>query len=192
MACSTPFLNASEAARQLGVSTKALRLYEQRGLLTPERTPAGYRTYGPEMMARAAAIVALRALGLSVAQVSRVLEGDPQSLEPALAAHEATLHAEIRRLVNTIDKVQRLRADLARGQAPADGGLARLLNPSAGFSVSFDLPWPWGGERFETGEIRPLNYIIGPLGSGKTRLAMRLAEKLPNAAFLGLERIKDG
>jgi DNA-binding transcriptional MerR regulator len=192
MACSTPFLNASEAARQLGVSTKALRLYEQRGLLTPERTPAGYRTYGPEMMARAAAIVALRALGLSVAQVSRVLEGDPQSLEPALAAHEATLHAEIRRLVNTIDKVQRLRADLARGQAPADGELARLLNPSAGFSVSFDLPWPWGGERFETGEIRPLNYIIGPLGSGKTRLAMRLAEKLPNAAFLGLERIKDG
>jgi hypothetical protein len=37
-----------------------------------------------------------------------------------------------------------------------------------------------------------LNYIIGPLGSGKTRLAMRLAETLPNAAFLGLARSADG
>lgn len=189
---STPFLSASEAARQLGVSTKALRLYEQRGLITPQRTAAGYRTYSPATMTRAAEIVALRTLGLSLAQVSRVLQGDPQSLEPALAAHEALLEGEIRRLVNTIDKVRALRADLAQGQAPADGELAGLLNPPARFNTSFELPWPWGGERFELGEIRPLNYIIGPLGSGKTRLAMRLAEKLSNAAFLGLERTVDG
>ena len=141
---------------------------------------------------RAAEIVALRALGLSLAQVEQVLEGDPQSLEPALAAHEATLEAGIRQLVDTIAKVKGLRADLARGQAPADGELARLLNPSSEFSTAFELPWPWGGERFELREIRPLNYIIGPLGSGKTRLALCLAEKLPNAAFLGLDRIKDG
>jgi DNA-binding transcriptional MerR regulator len=192
MTCSTAFFTASEAARRLGVSTKALRLYEQRGLVTPERTAAGYRTYGPDEMSRAAEIVALRALGLSVAQVSRVLEGDPQSLASALAAHEATLEGEIRRLVNTIDKVRGLRADLARGQAPADGELTRLLNPSSELSTAFELPWPWGGERFELREIRPLNYIVGPLGSGKTRLALCLAEKLPNAAFLGLERIHDG
>lgn len=36
------------------------------------------------------------------------------------------------------------------------------------------------------------NYIVGPLGSGKTRLALRLAEVLPSAAFLGLERVEDG
>jgi hypothetical protein len=34
------FLNPSEAARQLGVSAKALRLYEERGLLAPARTAA--------------------------------------------------------------------------------------------------------------------------------------------------------
>ena len=106
MRCSTPFLSASEAARQLGVSTKALRLYEQRGLVAPARTVAGYRTYGPEEMNRAAEIVALRALGLSLAQVAQVLKGDPQSLEPALAAHEATLEAEIRQLVETIAKIR--------------------------------------------------------------------------------------
>jgi len=186
------FLSASAAAERLGVTTKALRLYEQRGLVTPGRTAAGYRAYGPDEMLRASEIVALRALGLSVAQVARVLEGDPQSLESALAAHEASLERKIREFVGSIDKIRGMRADLARGQVPANGELARLRNASTGFGTAFDLPWPWGGERFELREIRPLNYIIGPLGSGKTRLAIRLAETLPNAAFLGLERVKDG
>jgi DNA-binding transcriptional MerR regulator len=82
------FLNPSEAAKRLGVSAKALRLYEQRGLIAPIRTDAGWRAYGPAEMARAAEIVALRALGLSLAQVARVLAGDSQELEPALAAHQ--------------------------------------------------------------------------------------------------------
>ena len=192
MSSSAQFLNPSEAAKRLGVSAKALRLYEQRGLVAPVRTAAGWRAYGPDEMARAAEIAALRALGLSLAQVARVLGGDPQGLEPALAAHQATLEGRVRQLAGTIEKVRGLRADLAQGQAPAAGELARLLEPAAELSVAFDLPWPWGGERFELRDIRPLNYIIGPLGSGKTRLAMRLAETLPGAAFLGLDRLADG
>src|SRR6187455_1567013 len=98
MRMSVRALNASAAARQLGVSTKALRLYEERGLISPRRTAAGWRAYGPGEMARAAEIVALRALGLSLAQVTRVLGGDPRGLEPALAAHQATLEGRIREL----------------------------------------------------------------------------------------------
>ena len=60
------FLSPSEAARQLNISTKALRLYEQRGLIAPRRTAAGWRAYGPDEIARAADIVELRALGLNV------------------------------------------------------------------------------------------------------------------------------
>ena len=191
MNASAPFLNPSEAARRLGVSAKALRLYEQRGLVAPVRTAAGWRAYGPGEMARAAEIASLRALGLSLAQVARVLGGDPQDLEPALAAHQATLEARVRQIAGAVEKVRGLRADLARGQAPAAGDLARLLEPAAQLVVSFDLPWPWGGERFDLRDVRPLNYIIGPLGSGKTRLIQRLAETLPDAAFLGLERLVD-
>jgi DNA-binding transcriptional MerR regulator len=188
---SAQFLNPAEAAARLGVSTKALRLYERRGLVTPGRTAAGWRVYGPDEMDRATEIVALRALGLSLAEVARVLDGDPRGLEPALAGHQASLQARIRQLASTIEKVRDLRADLARGKPPAAGDLARLLAPADASTVAFDLPWPWGGERFELRDIGALNYIIGPLGSGKTRLAQRIAETLPGATFLGLERQTD-
>lgn len=192
MSASARCLNASEAARQLGVSAKALRLYEESGLLAPVRTAAGWRAYGPGQMARAAEIVGLRALGFSLAQVERVLTGEAQGLEPALAAHQARLEAELRRLTATVEKVRTLRGEVARGKAPTAGELARLAKPTTEPIVAFDLPWPWDGERFELRELRPITYITGPLGSGKTRLAQQLAELLPRAAFLGLERLADG
>lgn len=192
MCSSDPFLNASEAAGRLGVSIKALRLYEQHGLVSPGRTAAGYRVYGPDDMVRAAEIVALRSLGLSLAQVERVLIGDPQSLKAALTAHETNLDNEIQALVRKLDKVRSIQTDLAHGQLPSNEEVTGLLNRSQKISAAFQLPWPWGGEWFEVRDVRPLNYIIGPLGSGKTRLAHRLAETLPNAAFLGLDRLDNG
>ena len=68
MNSSPQFLNPSEAAKRLGVSAKALRLYEQRGLIAPVRTAAGWRVYGPDEMARVTEIAALRELGLSLAR----------------------------------------------------------------------------------------------------------------------------
>ncbi|KAF1035053.1 MAG: Mercuric resistance operon regulatory protein [Burkholderia lata] len=183
-------LSASEAAKRLGVSVKALRLYERQGLVTPGRTPAGYRAYGPDDLARAADIAALRALGLSLTQVASVLEGDARSLSDALTTHEAALERGIQDLVGKVDRVRAIRADLARGGMPGDGELTRLLAPAAA-GVAFSLPWPWDGEWFEFRDIRPLNYIIGSLGSGKTRLAHRLADALPHAAFIGLDRLEN-
>ncbi len=189
MSSAARLLNPSEAARQLGVSTKALRLYEQRGLIKPARTLAGWRAYGPDEMARGGEIAELRALGLSLGEVARVLEGDAQTLERTLAAHEVALEDRVRQLSGTMSKVRRLRAGLRRGETPAVRELIGVLKPAPEIRVAFDLPWPWGGERFELSDIRPLNYIIGPLGSGKTRLAKRLAESLPAAAFVDVDRV---
>jgi len=184
-------LSPSQAASRLGVSGKALRLYERHGLLAPGRTRAGWRAYGPAEMARAAEIASLRALGLSLKQVARVIGGDAGDLGAALAAHEARLHAQSRQIADRLDKVRHLRSELIRGQTPAPGELAQLIDADTRLAVGFDLPWPWGGERFELDDIRPLTYLTGPLGSGKTRLAMRLAEAIPDAEFLGLERLAD-
>lgn len=192
MPASARYLSPSEAARRLGVSVKALRLYEERGLVTPLRTEAGWRAYGPEEMARATEIAGLRVLGLSLAHVARILDGDGTALEQALEAHQMALEERTRDLAAQIAKVRALRHGLAHGTAPVMSEVAGLARPAADLKVAFDLPWPWGGERFELRDIRGLNFIIGPLGSGKTRLALRIAETLPGAAFLGLDRSAAG
>ena len=121
-----------------------------------------------------------------------MLNGDAQGMAPALAAHQDVLEARLRQLADVIGNVGRLRGDLARGATPSVGELARLAVSDEAPRVAFDLPWPWGGERFELRQVRPINYIVGPLGSGKTRLAQRLAETLPGAAFVGLDRLAEG
>ncbi len=182
------YLNPSQAAARLGVSAKALRLYEARGLLTPPRTGAGWRAYGPAEMARAGEIAALRALGLSLSQTARVLGGDPSDLEPVLAVHQAALEGQGARLAETLNRIKALRADLRAGKTPSPGELAALIITRRAPAVALDLPWPWGGERFELPVLEPLTWLVGPLGSGKTRLATALAQAIPGARFVGLDR----
>lgn len=77
MNSAAPFLSPSEAARRLGASAKALRLYEQRGLITPvqgldkatqEALIAHLRRRGPELrplffLTRSNSILDLDAVG---------------------------------------------------------------------------------------------------------------------------------
>ena len=185
-------LNPAEAARHLGVSTKALRLYEERGLLKPTRTTAGWRTYGPEQMMRAREIVELRTLGLTLVEVARVLDGDASVLARALATHEAVLQARIRQLHETVHRLHKLRGELDRGSMSVASALTKVRQARDTISVAIDLPWPWNGERFELREVCRLTHIVGPLGSGKTRLAKRLADAIEGASFVALDRLRDG
>ena len=73
-------LSPAETAKRFGISIKALRLYEQRGLLKPLRaangsTGAAWRIYGPEQLARLHQILALKRLGLSLGQMGELLVG---------------------------------------------------------------------------------------------------------------------
>ena len=191
MTTSARSLTPSEAAKRLGVSAKALRLYEQRGLLSPARSAAGWRVYGPDDMACAAEIAAFRALGFSLTQIGGMLNGTPQGLDQALATQEARLESERHELAGRLTKLQDLRRQLVKGRVARESRLSGPLAAARETVVTFELPWPWGGERFELRDIKRLTYIVGPLGSGKTRFAKRLAESLPKTTFLGLERLDE-
>lgn len=172
-------LTPSQAAARLGVSAKALRLYERHGLIQPGRTAAGWRVYGHHDLERATNVASLRGIGLSLSQIDDVLHGDSTELERALNRQQARLGEEAQRIAARLDRIRSLRRAARRARA------------SDAVPIGFDLPWPWGGEWFELGEPGALNFITGPLGSGKTRFARRLAEEMPDAAFVGLERETD-
>ncbi len=183
-------LLAAEAARRLAVSVKTLRLYEQHGLLQPARSHAGYRNYSAADMRAAQDVVALRRLGLGLKQVALALAGDTNSLDAALARREAELTSQFATLHEASVRLRELRRQLAAGKVLQAGVLADGLAPQ-GAGVSFPLPWPWGGEQFTLEALAPLTYLVGPQGSGKTRLALQLVKFLPNALYVGPGRFKD-
>jgi DNA-binding transcriptional MerR regulator len=63
----------SELAKLSGVSARALRHYEDRGLLIPERTSGGYRDYSDEDVTRVAHIKAMISAGLGTSTIQRYL-----------------------------------------------------------------------------------------------------------------------
>lgn len=64
----------AEVARRTGVTRKALRHYEQLGLLRPRsRTDAGYRLYDDEALRRLDLVARAKSLGLSLAETEEFI-----------------------------------------------------------------------------------------------------------------------
>ncbi|MFF8881374.1 helix-turn-helix domain-containing protein [Streptomyces flaveolus] len=91
-----------ELAERAGVTVKTVRFYSDRGLL-PEasRSAGGHRRYGPEALGRLRLIRSLRALGLAVSEVRRVLDeedGASGVLEDAVAGRLREVGSELKAL----------------------------------------------------------------------------------------------
>ncbi|MFD0200489.1 MULTISPECIES: MerR family transcriptional regulator [Saccharothrix] len=66
-------MRIGELSRRTGVSERALRYYEEQGLLRPQRRPSGYRVYGDADVAAVRRIRVLLAAGLTLAQIVAAL-----------------------------------------------------------------------------------------------------------------------
>jgi DNA-binding transcriptional MerR regulator len=64
----------SVAADLVGMAPQTLRLYEQRGLLEPDRTDGGTRRYSPNDLDRLERIGQLLEAGLNLAGIAAVLD----------------------------------------------------------------------------------------------------------------------
>lgn len=112
-------MRIAEAARRAGVSPRALRHYEEAGLLAPARTAGGYRDYDAADVARAAQVRTMTAAGIGTALIRRYLDcvGDTTlELCPDLRAELEALGA----------RLAAEQEELALRQAR----LAGLLNPA--------------------------------------------------------------
>jgi DNA-binding transcriptional MerR regulator len=119
-------LSPGEVARRLGVSAKALRLYEQRGLIKAVRGLNGWRYYGQEELTRLHQVLALKALRLPLAQIAEVLAGGGVSLDQVLAIHETALVADAQRAERALALVRAARTRLAGGETLSIDDLATL------------------------------------------------------------------
>src|ERR1700756_2965950 len=83
-----PFLTIGEFARAARLSAKALRLYDELGLLRPFRVDewSGYRYYAPDQLERARLVAWLRRLGMPLAQIGTVVDSPPAEAAASVAA----------------------------------------------------------------------------------------------------------
>ncbi|MEM6292887.1 MAG: MerR family transcriptional regulator [Myxococcota bacterium] len=120
---STHRMKVGELARKTGKTVRALRLYEERGLLTPARSEGNFRLYGPDEVARVYWITKLQDLGFSLPQIQRLL----QTVETSTTGPDAmqSLRQSFRaRLDDTraqVEKLLQLERDLAESLAYLEG-----------------------------------------------------------------------
>jgi len=118
------------AAEKAGVSQRALRYYQELGLLTPRGcTPGGLRRYSEDDLARVARIRQLQILlGLNLDEIAIVLRGEDRMAEIRVAYHdEGTSGAERRELVReSLVLQQDLRATVEAKRQGIEGFLTDL------------------------------------------------------------------
>ncbi|WP_329287644.1 MerR family transcriptional regulator [Streptomyces sp. NBC_00691] len=85
-----------ELARRTGLTVKTIRFYSDRGIVAPtDRSPAGYRLYSIDAVARLDLVRTLRELGLDLPTIRKVVDRE-LSLPEVAAAHAEALAVQIR------------------------------------------------------------------------------------------------
>ncbi|MFJ8923784.1 MerR family transcriptional regulator [Streptomyces sp. NPDC102415] len=113
-----------ELARRTGLTVKTIRFYSDRGIVAPtDRSPAGYRLYTIDAVARLDLVRTLRELGLDLPTIRRVVDHE-LSLPEVAAAHAEALAVQIRvlRLRSAV-----LTAVAERGSTPEETELMHRL-----------------------------------------------------------------
>ena len=109
----TVTMRIGELATATGLTVRTLRHYESVGLLEPvARTESGYRVYRMQDAERLYAIVTLRRLGLSLAEIRSTLGADAGQVRSLVQRHAAEVRTRLSALVALQVTLERLDAEL--------------------------------------------------------------------------------
>jgi len=75
-------ITIGEVARRSGVAASALRFYEERGLISSERSGSGHRRYPRAVLRRIAFVVFAQRVGLTLAEIAEELAKLPADTAP--------------------------------------------------------------------------------------------------------------
>jgi MerR family copper efflux transcriptional regulator len=117
-------MRIGELAEQAGISTKAIRYYEQIGILAPPaRTASGYRAYNQTAVERLGFVRAAQAVGLTLGEIRQIIAFRDNGQAPCahvtdlLQRRTAELDARIAQLRQLRGELRQL-ADRAATLAP--------------------------------------------------------------------------
>jgi MerR family transcriptional regulator, light-induced transcriptional regulator len=129
-----PLLRIGELSRRTGVNADTLRAWERRyGLLSPSRSPGGFRLYGAEDEQRVQAMRTLMDSGLSAAEAARLARSGALPSPPA-PPDAATLEGADRRLREALERFNEAEATTVLDEAIAalsiDALMERVVLPA--------------------------------------------------------------
>ncbi|GAA3455749.1 MerR family transcriptional regulator [Dactylosporangium matsuzakiense] len=122
--CEAAHMRIGELARLTGTTPRALRYYEEQGLLHPQRRPSGYREYAPDSQYTVRHIQLLLSAGLNTATIAEIVPCIPdettvlaptcQELLDLLAEERDRIDAQIAGLTGAKDVLERIMNTSAR------------------------------------------------------------------------------
>lgn len=108
-------MTIGQMAAQAGISPRALRYYEEQGLIEPKRGDGGYRVYDEADARRLAQVLVLRSCHLPLATIRRLVHDAGADLADTLRAHlralesqGASLNAAIERTKAALTTIERM------------------------------------------------------------------------------------
>ena len=136
----------SVAADLVGMGVQNLRLYEARGLLTPERSDGGTRRYSANDLDRLRRIGELLGAGLNLAGVARVLH---------LEAENSRLRKRGRQRMAGTDDIP------IDGVVPEVDRLEQLQQADPRVSLDEEWPTPEGRDGDEADRLEQVQEVVG-------------------------------
>jgi MerR family transcriptional regulator, copper efflux regulator len=112
-------ITVGQAARRSGLTQKAIRLYEMRGLLPPaQRTESGYRTYTQQEVALLRFIRRAKSLGLRLEEIREIIDLERGGTQPCDKVLQL-LGAHIQEIDRTVRDLRALRKSLMQARDAA-------------------------------------------------------------------------
>jgi DNA-binding transcriptional MerR regulator len=110
-----------------GLSRRALRVYEEKGLVRPERSANGYRVWPREAVERLHHVRLLQALGLSLSRIAELLSQRSPRWRETLAMQEDWLAGSAEQTRDALARVRRAKAALDAGAAVETEDILKLI-----------------------------------------------------------------
>jgi DNA-binding transcriptional MerR regulator len=158
-----------EFARLARLSPKALRLYDESGLLPPARVDpdSGYRLYRTGQLERARLIASLRQIGVPLAEIKPMLDLQPAELAARIAALWAEVEVDHRARRELVGRL----VDRLSGKRPVGYDVATRTIPERSLLClerhvdGHQAVWELGKEFIALLKERPLPKLDGRAGA---------------------------